>query len=883
MEKPDRPLSLGPYRVLSEIGSGGMGVVYRGYDDRLQREVALKVLDLDGRAGRRDRARLFEEARAASALQHASIVAVYDVGETLSPVGDPSGEDRLVGWIAMELVTGETLESLLARGRLTARRALELLLPVADALATAHAAGIVHRDVKPPNIVITAEGRAKVLDFGLARRAGGSSAGPNSSERTLAPATLDGMVVGTAAFMSPEQASGQKVDFRSDVFSFGATLYEAVTGRRAFTGRSDVDVMHAVLHDDPPDPRTLVPDLPPFLLFVLGKCLKKEPSDRYQSTLDLVLDLRQALTETTRSRPAPALAAARPAAPGRSALAGAVVAAVALAVGLLAGRFTVPAVPRVRIEPVATAGGADWSQGVPSPAGPGIAVTSNLRGSYDIYVVVPGSDPVLRTDTPDDEIEPSWAPDGTSLVYTRETPSGDEVWSVPALGGAARRVLSDAGAPSYSPDGKRIVFVRSEPGRREVLAMADADGGHVTVLLERKGHRLSSPRFSPDGRTIAFVSTPLNQPEVNVWTIPAAGGTARKLTDEKNPLAHGLGTNGCDFSPDGRAVYYSSMRGGSWNLWAVPAEGGVPRRVTTGAGPDVYPRSGPDGSILFEVYKERWQIWGVALGPELVPQGAPRLLTVDGQAWGPALSADGKQLAYCTYPHEERRHVWVQDLETRERIRVSNAGRRNANPTFSPDGRSLVWFGDAGGTYDLWMAPVDGGPAVALTSLPGQEVRPYFFPDGKRIVFGRIAKEDEIAVATLDLGTKEVRTITPPHFGEGRPSPDGKWVVCSGDREGGDNHGIWIVPADGSSAPRRLTERGYRPLFSPSGREVIYLTTDPAACHVWALPVGGGSPRLLLAIPNYRNYLQVDVSNDGRLMAYNSIEAESSVWRYTPR
>jgi serine/threonine protein kinase len=248
-------LKLGPYRILDEIGSGGMGVVYRAYDERLEREVALKVVPLDGHAARRDRARLFEEARAASSLAHPGIVSIFDVGEALTTIGSSDGaaEERLVGWIAMERVVGRTLEAVFQEGPVPLPRLLALLTPVADALARAHASGLVHRDVKPANVMVTADGFPKVLDFGLAQREIVSGV-----DRTLVK-TREGMVVGTAAYMSPEQASGQAVDFRSDQFSFGAVLFEGLTGQRPFTGRNDVDVMHAILHADPPPTRLLAP------------------------------------------------------------------------------------------------------------------------------------------------------------------------------------------------------------------------------------------------------------------------------------------------------------------------------------------------------------------------------------------------------------------------------------------------------------------------------------------------------------------------------------------------------------------------------------------------------------------------------------------------
>lgn len=878
-----KDIRLGPYRVLDELGSGGMGVVYRAFDDRLQREVALKVFALDGRAARRDGARLFEEARAASSLKHPNIVSVFDVGEELSTVGTDPIDERLVGWIAMERVEGKPLSTMLAGGRLAFRRALEILTPVADALASAHAAGIVHRDIKPANIVVTPEGRAIVLDFGLARRT--DSEGPTTDERTLAPPTLDGMVVGTAAYMSPEQAGGERVDFRSDLFSFGATMYETLSGQRPFEGRSDIDVMHAIIHDEPVDLRSLVPELPEPLVWIVEKCLHKEPADRYQSTRDLVLDLKHALTLVTRSRPQPITTAERVRPPRRVLLGRATLLAVggtALGVllGWLAHRATPPFAPR--IEPVADSTGADWAQGVPSPVGSNVVVTSNLRGNYDLYLLAPGADPVLRTDSSDDEIDPSWSPDGTSILYTRETQSGDEIWTIPSVGGAARRVLANACAASYTPDGKRLVFVRSLPSRKDAVGVADADGGNVRWLVEEKGMRLASPRVSPDGRIVAFVRIPLIQSEVNVYTVPIDGGPSRAITKEKNPFAHGVGTNACDFSRDGRFVYYSSTRGGTWNLWAVPVSGGAPHRLTTGVGPDVYPRTAPDGSVLFEVHRERWCIWGVKIGSDLLPLDAPHLLADDSGAWGPALSSDGTKLAYCTFPHQEVRSAWVVDVATRRRIKVSSGGQRNNNPSFSPDGSKVVWSGDAAGTYDLWTAASEGGPPIRLTDFPGAEIRPYFFPDGKSVVFGRDEAGKDRGVWTFDLATKKATAITPVGFREPRPSPDGKWVVCAGDREGGENHGIWILPADGSAPPRRVSERGYRPLFSPNGKEIVYLVTDPGVCDVWAVSVSGGEPRRILRIPTYRNYLQVDISRDGRLLAYNTIDAESSVWRWSP-
>ncbi|PYR29142.1 MAG: hypothetical protein DMF92_12545, partial [Acidobacteria bacterium] len=443
---------LGPYEIVDAIGAGGMGEVYRARDTRLHRDVALKVLPLALVADPSRRARFVQEARAASALEHPHIAVIHDIGEVEG-----------VTFIAMELVRGEPLSDVVARGPLAPARALDVAIEIAEGLARAHEIGVVHRDLKPANVMLAEERHAKIIDFGLAKLV--DALGGDGAVTGAWNVTESGMALGTASYMSPEQARGAKVDHRTDIFSFGILLYELLTGHSPFRGTSRVDTLHAILYDPaPPLPPSIGPATDD-LQRILEKCLAKEPEDRYQGMRDLVVDLRAARRRLDSSQiRAAAGAPAGSATVGRARLRrGALPAAALMLVGVIAGRAwwiartetpgTAAEAPLLHL----TSDGGLTTDPALSPDGKLVVYASDRAGgdNLDLWVQqIGGGAPFRLTFDPADEYEPSFSPDGARIVFRSERDGGG-VYVMPALGGEPRLIAKTGRQPRFSRDGTR--------------------------------------------------------------------------------------------------------------------------------------------------------------------------------------------------------------------------------------------------------------------------------------------------------------------------------------------------------------------------------------------------------------------------------------------
>jgi eukaryotic-like serine/threonine-protein kinase len=498
------------FEIVDRLGEGGMGAVYKARDRHLDRDVALKVLLPETLANVDRRRRFVQEAKAASALNHPNIIHIYDIDEA-------DGEL----FIAMEYVAGQTLDRVIARQGLPLSEALGYAVPMATALAKAHAAGIIHRDLKPSNIMITADRTVKVLDFGLAKL----MEGDRPSEAVATP-TLEGTVLGTAAYMSPEQAEGKPVDARSDIFSFGAVLYEMLTGKRAFSGDNRMATLSSVLRDEPRPPSEIRVGVPRELERIVARCLRKDPGRRFQHMEDLRVALEEVKEESESGR----LSSGSPslAAPGR--LQGAprlvwLAAALAVAglVGLLLWRFTNSAGNRL------LPGGVDTVQvtttpGVAigasfSPDGKRIAFSSNREGWFEIYVrpLGPGGAEKQVTMDGQQNTDPAWSPDGKWIAYHSVARHG--IWILPVEGGAPRQVAPFGSSPSWSPDGCQLAFRSNEPSS---LAASDWPG---------------------DG-------------ESTIWTVAADGAQLQQITTPGNPVGQHADPS---WSPDGKRLIFASL------------------------------------------------------------------------------------------------------------------------------------------------------------------------------------------------------------------------------------------------------------------------------------------------------------------------------------
>jgi predicted Ser/Thr protein kinase len=456
-----------------------MGEVYLARDTRLGREVAVKVLP-EGLGGDPDRLKRFEkEARSTSALNHPNIVTIHEIGS-----------EGGVSYIAMERVEGSTLRELLAGGPLPTKKILSVAAQVAEGLAKAHAAGIVHRDLKPENLMVTPDGFVKILDFGLAKLTGPPEAsGEVSIAPTVSGGTEPGMVMGTVAYMSPEQAVGKPLDFRSDQFSFGAVLYEMAAGRRPFERPTRPETLTAILREEPEPLASVALATPAPLRWIVERCLAKDPEERYASTRDLARDLAQMATRlSSMSAPGPA---AEEAAPRKRALSRTGLVLLGVALGLLAAGVAVRVRGLGRTEAPPRLTRATFSPGLQeqpafSPDGKLLAYVTDERGNLDIVVQPRGGGaqiPVAATDA--DEAQPAWSPDGTKIAFCSARDHGGrlnfalgqsnltelvdgrggDLFIAPALGGAAVKLVEDGYYPAWSPDGKRIVYQSNRGGK----------------------------------------------------------------------------------------------------------------------------------------------------------------------------------------------------------------------------------------------------------------------------------------------------------------------------------------------------------------------------------------------------------------------------------
>src|SRR5262245_39576173 len=458
---------LGPYEILSPLGAGGMGEVYRARDTRLGREVAIKVLPERVAADPAALVRFEREAKAVAALSHPNILALHDFGR-----------DGPVAYAVTELLEGETLREALSSGALSPRRAAEYGVQIANGLAAAHEKGIVHRDLKPDNVFVTRDDRVKILDFGLAKPRAAAASGPDATHSpTVSGYTEPGVVMGTVGYMSPEQVRGLPVDHRSDLFSFGTVLYEMLAGRRAFQGETAAETMTSILRDEPPALSDSSRNAPPALAAVIVHCLEKKPERRFQSARDLAFALETAVAPSGPSAPLPRPAVVTPppsAWPRRLTVAALVFAAAAPGYFVRSRRFVAPASPwnDLTLSLLTTDPG---YEGEPtfSPDGQTIAYVSDRDGNFEIYLQqISGGTAINLTRNPASDIQPAFSPDGREIAFVSNRSGtsdifhaapglphvGGDIWVMPTLGGPARRSVSNGNFPSWTPDGSGIPY-----------------------------------------------------------------------------------------------------------------------------------------------------------------------------------------------------------------------------------------------------------------------------------------------------------------------------------------------------------------------------------------------------------------------------------------
>ncbi|HET9794139.1 MAG TPA: protein kinase [Thermoanaerobaculia bacterium] len=780
---------LGPYEILSRLGAGGMGEVFRARDTRLGREVALKVLP-EAFVADPDRLRRFErESRAASAIADPHVVAVFDVGEE-------SG----VHFFVSELVDGTTLREAMEES-LPLPRTLDYAGQIAAALASAHARGVVHRDLKPENVLLTRSGFVKLADFGLAKVVGPALPGSGSLTAELA-ATESGSVMGTVAYMSPEQARGAAVDHRSDQFSFGSILYEMIAGRPAFRRESAAETLSAILRDEPlPLSETEAPEV---VRWVVARCLAKDPDRRYASTGDLAREL-ESLPRRIEKAPR-GLAAAAPRA-GRSRAAAALVALASAAAGFGVARLvSLPAAPAISTFRDVTFSGRDSSPSA-SPDGRRIAFTSDRDGRSRIWIeqLADGSEAPL---TAGPDTNPRISPDGEQVLFSRAEEGRTVLYRAALVGGEPRRIVADAVEGDWSPDGRRIAYLRWRKEGSAIVypvGVVDADGGGAREVTVVRGHPLLHPRWSPDGKTIAASEASNGGAPCAIFLIDAATGGTRSIP------------------PPRRTGWLSAV------AWV-----------------------GPDALVYSQADSATASVTGSAgriVRQDVRTGKAQTLLWTPANAQVLDVLAAGRLVFDVVSMRENLRELTLSSSADPAGVRwITRGASDDRQPAYSPDGAWLIFSSNRSGNLDLWKIAPASGTMRRLTDDPADDWDPAFAPDGKHVLWSS-NRGGPFEVWSAEPDGTGARQITRDGVDAENPTetPDGRWIAYAS--FGSEKLGLWKIRPDGSDATRlvRSVTIAY-PETSPDGAYVAYrVNDDPARCSVHVCRLSDGKPTPFLA------------------------------------
>jgi len=825
--------TLAHYEVVASLGKGGMGEVYVAEDTKLKRRIALKVLPQEMAADPERRSRFEREARAVAALNHPNIVTVHSVEETDG-----------VHFITMELVEGKTLAKILPKNGFALSELLEIAIPLADAVSSAHRTGITHRDLKPDNIMVDAEGRLRVLDFGLAKLhdPAGLEEGMTQAP-TATMETEEGKILGTVAYMSPEQAEGKTVDPRSDVFSLGTILHEMATGERPFRGDTKMSTIGSILRDQPASVTEHNRSLPRHLGRIIRRCLAKDPDRRYQTALDLRNELEELKAEIDSGEldAEPGRAMSRPRRFTRygSLLAIVVVAAI---VGVIAVRSLLqsdtPAAATTSHPITATSAwkiGLNWS-----PESEFIAYSEVASGSLEMMVKpVAGGDAVVRAGGPGDQVIPRWSPDGKYLAYVSTAEPGTFVYLMPPHGGSPRRLIetnipaldvdllnNSMGDHPWSLDGRTLLVSRITPSGQLAIYRVDRDNGDAEQLTHPPaGSDDLGASYSLNGERIVF------QRRANargaLLTMAQTGGVPEVLlADEFDNLAPA-------WRLDNRRIVFLSDRGGGFiKLWEIEIATGSISQMTFGT----------LGVYAFSV------------------------------------SADDR-IAYAPYWHDT--FLFTVDVDTGEKSQLTSYTEDNYGARFSPDGGTVAYHSTRTEDSEIWLHHLDGRPETRVTDHPSWDLYPEWSPDGQQLVF--VSNRDgpyKIFIANSDGGDVRLLVDQPVTLRTPFPvnselvcrwSPDGEWISYLVAGDGGS--ALWTVRPDGGGDARKVLDNVIGFDWYQDARHAVYTRQLGSENELVAVDLETGRKQILFVGP----LMEIDVAPDGRAVAFCSGRSHSGM------
>lgn len=843
---------IGSYEILSLLGAGGMGEVYLAHDQRLNRQIALKFLPSRFSEYAELVERFAQEARAASALNHPNIITIHDIGP-----------DAGRHFIAMEFVAGETLREKLKGGSLELRDALKIATQIASALSAAHTAGIVHKDIKPENVMVRSDGLAKLLDFGLA-----VSAGENDS----------GLLMGTPGYLSPEQSRGETTDHRTDIFSLGVVLYEMLTGRKPAAEKK--------------------PELPFDLERILNRALADDRARRYQNADELHRDLQRQVRKVEAMFESGVMQPVQPKA-DTNWKTKAMALAAALAISIAGWLFWRSAISSQKdgsspwINAVATKltgfAGNEFFPAI-APDGHSFVYSRVIGQQFDIFHQRFG-EAQPRNLTSDSNVHDwmaAFSPDGSRIAF-RSDRNGGGIFVMNSDGGDLWQVTSEGFNPAWSPNGEEIVYSSSQANSPHSRSLSVSKLFVVRLATgEKRKIDLGSandavhPSWSPNGARIAFWG--LRGTHRDIWTVAVSGGQPVAVTNDDatdwNPV----------WSPDGKYLYFASDSRGAMRFWRVPINQttgevlGEREAVTGSASESWHPSLSRDGKRLIYVnYLVKENFYRVAFDPQKETVLADTLTPITGgerRVTAPQLSPDGEWLAYYTFgsPQED---IFIMRKDGSDPRQLTNDRHRDRVPRWSPDGKRLAFYSDRGGSYEIWTINTDGSGLQQLTNWGNKSIHyPTWSPDGKRLAFYNSVVNTFI-IETDKAWSEQTPVALPPvperdgHLSIWSWSPNGEKLAGMLQRPGSNSSGLMTYSL-ASQQYEFITQFGTDPIWLSDNRRMLFFSNY----HLYLVDSREKQPRKIFSLDPLRIILAT-ISPDDRQIYLSVVSPESDIQMLT--